>query len=127
MRKIVLISLTAALAACKSEAPPAQAESELVVDTTAEGLQKDIAANNVDAKTTKGEPVTLASLQAAFEKGCGDTKVQNAICKPTDNPTEFACDYALQGENVFDMKHTVIAEDGDSFKFVEAPEHCASE
>ena len=69
----------------------------------------------------------LASLQAAFEKDCGEAEVVNAICKPTDKPTEFACDYALKGDSMFDLKHVVIAEDGDSFKFVDVPNHCTSQ
>lgn len=126
MKKLLVIGCVFALAACGSD-EPAPAATAAVVDESNEAVEADIAANNVDAKTTSGEVVNLASVQAAFEKDCAEADVVNAICKPTDNPTQFACDYALKGDSMFDLKQVVIAEDGDSFKFVDVPNHCTSQ
>ena len=127
MKKILLLSAVGLLAACQSETSPTDTAHAQVIDNSTEAVEKDIAANQGDPVTANGKKVDMASLQAAFDAQCPDTKVQNASCKTTDDPAKFRCDYALKGDNVFSMKHTFIAEDGDGWKLIDVPTHCTKQ
>ena len=126
VKKILLLSVLGMLAACQSQAPSDAAQGD-VVSGSPEAVEKDIAANEHDPVTASGKKVDAASMQAALDAQCPDLKVQNASCKTTDDPTQFRCDYALKGENVFDMKHTTIAEDGDGWKLIDIPTNCTKQ
>ncbi len=127
MKKILLLCAVGLLAGCQSEAAPSGDATAQYVDGSNEAVEKDIAANQADPVTASGKTVNLAALQAAFDAQCPETPIQNGSCKPGANPNEFACDYALKGDNVFSMKHTTIAEDGDSWKLISIPNHCTKQ
>ncbi len=128
MKKFLLLCAVGLLAGCQSEAAPSgEADATQVVDGSNEAVERDIAANQADPVTASGKTVNLSAVQAAFDAQCPDTEVQNASCKPGASPTEFACDYALKGDNIFSMKKTTIAEDGDSWKLISIPNHCTKQ
>lgn len=128
MKKLLLLCAVGLLAACQSEAAPSgDAAATQVVDASPDALETAIAANQADAVTASGKKVDLAAVQSAFDAQCPDTVVQNASCKAGANPGEFACDYALKGDNVFSMKQTTVAEDGDSWKLISIPNHCTKQ
>jgi len=126
MRKLLLIPAIALLAACQSEAHQENAAAT-PVNEPPEAVASDLAAAEETPKTASGKEVDRSSLQAAFDADCPDTNVQNASCKTTDDPTQFRCDYALKGDNVFNLKHVTITENGDSWKLNEIPNHCAKQ
>ena len=128
MRKILLLCVVGLLAGCQSEpAPSGEADKAQMVDGSVEAVEQDIAANQADPVTPDGTKVDIAAVQAAFDTSCPDTVIQNASCEPGASPTEFACDYALKGDNIFSMKQTTIAEDGESWKLTSIPNHCTKQ
>ena len=128
MRKIALALATLTLlGACSSQASKETAPVQASSDEEKEA-EFDTAAEQADPVGSNGKTLNVEAVKVVFAAACSDAKpIEIASCKAGEKPGEFACDYAFKGENVFNMKHAVIAEDGDGWKLIDAPTHCTAQ
>ena len=77
------------------------------------------------AETSGANEVGRAELQEALNTSCSaNTALADAMCRPTDEGSEFICDYTLKDEGGANVRRTIIALNGNSWKLIDIPNHC---